>query len=374
MTGKSFFALLLAAPTGLFAQHTAKYTISGHLQRPQAGWIYLVHNSGGVDVIDSSTISNGAYRFTGSVEGNGPVALTDVRPTAAGISPNDLALIYLSPDTFNITHADTFSNTVIKGPEADAEFQRLQAALKPYTAKEMTLTTRYAEARAAGDPAAMESITREFLGIEAQIREVYGDYVKQHPHSPIALYALQAFAGDNMDAVKIQPLYDALSSADRSSAAGKALGEKLAIAGKTAIGKEAMDFTQNDTLGRPVKLSSFRGRWVLLDFWASWCGPCRAENPNLVRAYEKFHAKGFDILGVSLDRPEDKTNWLKAIHDDRLGWTQVSDLGFWNNAVAKEYGVTTIPRNFLIDPQGNIVAKNLGGEALEQKLAEIFKN
>jgi peroxiredoxin len=203
---------------------------------------------------------------------------------------------------------------------------------------------------------------------------VYGKYVKDHPLSPIALYALQVYAGDIIDAEKVQPLFDGLGSGARNSSAGKAFQGKLTIAENTEVGKDAMDFTQNDTLGHPVSLASFRGKYVLLDFWASWCGPCRAENPNVVKVYEKFHAKGFDILGVSLDRSVDKANWMKAIHDDRLTWTQVSDLGFWNNAVAREYGITSIPRNFLIDPQGKIVGKNLRGEELEKKLSEIFRD
>jgi thiol-disulfide isomerase/thioredoxin len=138
------------------------------------------------------------------------------------------------------------------------------------------------------------------------------------------------------------------------------------------VGATAMNFTQNDTAGKPVTLSAFRGKYVLVDFWASWCGPCRMENPNVVSAYAKYHPKGFDILSVSLDRAGDKDKWLKAIYADRLAWTHVSDLQFWQNAVAVQYGVGSIPQNFLIDPQGKIVAKGLRGEDLEKKLDEIF--
>ena len=186
---------------------------------------------------------------------------------------------------------------------------------------------------------------------------------------------MQIFVGDEIvDVTNVRPIFDALSDALKNSTEGKEFEEKLTIAENTEVGKDAMDFTQNDTLGHPVSLSSFRGKYVLLDFWASWCGPCRAENPNVVKAYAKFHAKGFDVLSVSLDRTVDKEKWLKAIHDDRLAWTQVSDLGFWNNAVAREYGITSIPQNFLIDPQGKIVGKNLHGEDLEKKLSEIFRD
>ena len=134
-----------------------------------------------------------------------------------------------------------------------------------------------------------------------------------------------------------------------------------------------MDFTQNDTLGNPVSLSSFKGKYVLVDFWASWCGPCRRENPNVVKTFNAYKDKPFTILSVSLDQPNAKDKWIKAIHDDNLTWTHVSDLQFWNNAVAKQYGIQAIPQNLLLDPQGKIIAKNLRSETLSEKLAEVFK-
>lgn len=139
------------------------------------------------------------------------------------------------------------------------------------------------------------------------------------------------------------------------------------------IGKEAPDFTLPDVNGNQVKLSSFRGKYVLVDFWASWCGPCRGENPNLVKAYEKFKGKNFAILGVSLDRPGQKGEWLKAIKDDKLAWTQVSDLQYWNSAVVGLYHFDGIPFNVLVDPQGKVVGEGLRGSGLESKLAEVLK-
>jgi peroxiredoxin len=134
----------------------------------------------------------------------------------------------------------------------------------------------------------------------------------------------------------------------------------------------APDFTQNDVNGVPVKLSSFRGKYVLLDFWASWCGPCREENPNVVKAYNKFKDKNFTILSVSLDKPEGRNSWLAAIKNDGLSWTQVSDLKFWSNEAATLYSITSIPSNFLIDPTGKIIGKDLRGSDLEHTLEQVL--
>ena len=139
------------------------------------------------------------------------------------------------------------------------------------------------------------------------------------------------------------------------------------------VGKEAPDFSMPDVNGKEVKLSSFRGKYVLVDFWASWCGPCRSENPNLVNAYNQFKNKNFTVLGVSLDRPGQKAKWLKAINDDKLAWTNISDLQYWNSPVVALYGFDGIPFNVLIDPQGKVIAEGLRGPGLEARLSEVLK-
>jgi peroxiredoxin len=138
------------------------------------------------------------------------------------------------------------------------------------------------------------------------------------------------------------------------------------------IGRQAPEISLPDTEGRTVKLSSFRGKYVLVDFWASWCGPCRRENPNVVDAYNQFKNKNFTVLGVSLDRPGQKENWIKAIREDKLTWTHISDLKFWQSEVVPVYQVGSIPFNVLVDPDGKIVAENLRGNALGQKLQEVL--
>ena len=139
-----------------------------------------------------------------------------------------------------------------------------------------------------------------------------------------------------------------------------------------ALGAVAPEFAEADTSGKMINLSSFRGKYVLIDFWASWCGPCRQENPNVVKAFNRYKGQKFTIIGVSLDQPNGKTKWLAAIHKDGLNWAQVSDLKYWDSKVADQYAVRGIPQNFLLDPDGKIVAKNLRGDDLEEKLEELF--
>jgi len=209
---------------------------------------------------------------------------------------------------------------------------------------------------------------------EDERAKVLSKFVIDHPSSFVSLYAIQNFSMDGSFTPNVKhsvSLFELLSTDLKNSLSGKAVYKDILIAKQTAIGSTAPDFVQRDTVDHEIKLSSFRGKYVLMDFWASWCRPCRVENPMLVKAFLKYGNKNFTILGISLDN--NRNSWLKAIHKDKLAWTQLSDLKYWKNAVALQYGIKSVPQNILIDPDGKIIGKNISPGHLDEVLAKLLR-
>jgi peroxiredoxin len=338
--------------------------------------VYMQYQNAGTNVMDSSDCINGTYSFKGKLSEAIPARIrvkyqnTSDGKFVAVKQSRDMCMVFLQPGDIKIQSTDSFSNVKVTGSAAHKDYVQLTESIKPLSAKMDDLYKEYMAA--AKDEKLQESIVAKADALEAEISQSYGNFAAKNLTSPIAIFCLESYVGMDLDPAKVEPLYLQLPEETRNSPSGKNFEKRIQSAKQTAIGSMAPEFVQEDTLSRPIALSSFRGKYLLIDFWASWCGPCRQENPTVVKAFNQFNQKGFTILGVSLDQPGAKSKWMDAIHKDGLTWTQVSDLKFWDNAAAKLYGVRGIPQNYLLDPTGKIIAKNLRGEALMKKLAEIF--
>ncbi len=289
-------------------------------------------------------------------------------------APADNLSVYIEEGTIKITAADSLKKAVVKGSDTHKDYLSIKNKIDSYDEKFAALYAKSAALRKENDTEGLREVRKEIDALNEEIKEkVYkGFIIQKGKKSPVAIYALSQYSGYAIDAEKVEPVYQLLGKSVKALPSGKLYETKIETAKRLEIGKYAIPFTQNDTADIPVTLASFKGKYVLIDFWASWCGPCRAENPNVVKAFQKYKDNDFTVLGISLDRPGQKEKWIQAIHDDELDWTHVSDLKFWDNQVAQLYDIKAIPQNLLIDRDGKIVARNIRGEELENTLSQIF--
>ncbi|WP_316837187.1 TlpA disulfide reductase family protein [Pedobacter nutrimenti] len=337
-TIKILGTIIIILMPGLLLAQSGKYTIHGEVGKLSAlAKAYLFN---GNNQPDSVLIKNGNFSFRGTIADPCRAALIiNDKGTGPRASTRNRIDFYLEPATLTVISPDSLTNAKVTGGALNADNARLTKALAEAT----------------------RGITR---------KDVYLAFIKANPNSLISLFALVDCEGLIPDVTEVAPVFDSLSESVRATKAGTAYAAYIIEMKKVAINTLAPDFTLSDTAGNAVSLHDFKGKYVLVDFWASWCHPCRAENPNVVKAYSKYKDKGLNILGVSLDRESQKAAWIKAINDDHLTWTQVCDL---SNEATKLYVVQGIPQNFLVGPDGRIIAKNLHGDELENKLAELLK-
>ncbi len=345
-------------------QQKPTFTLSGELSDATDKTIVVnVIDGSGYNVLDTLVVTEGIVNYSTSLKD--PVLLI---VSEAG-KRNSISFF---GDNIAYTINGSASNLAEATVTGGALFDLYKNATEPeieFSKYSMELRTKFNEANKAGDTAKAQSIYEEYRSEAKKIDSLKTNVIKSNPASSVSAYLVYNLYSHN----PLDELREGLAMLDSSLVSNtyySALLDRAKVLESVAVGHSAPDFTQNDAEGNPVSLSSFKGKYLLVDFWASWCGPCRGENPNVVKLYADYKDKGFDILGVSLDQK--KEAWLKAIEDDQLAWNHVSDLKGWGNEVAKLYGVSSIPHTILLDKEGKIIAKNLRGEELRAKIAELL--
>lgn len=364
---KNFINLILTALLIASCSTEPHYVINGKIEGADSVTFLLQKRDGSNLVnLDSVLARQGSFKMTGTVKYPEMVLLV-AKNTRMRTS------FYIENSKITITgKLDSLFNASITGSKTQDEYENFVDSNRVLSQRYTTIYNEYQTASQNGDTARVSELEKEADNIQKEMTELQKNFVKNNPASYVSPSILRSLSYD-MDGSELESYINALDTAVANTPIVKDLKERAEKMKAVAVGQKAPDFTLDDPDGNPVSLYSKEGsKLLLIDFWAAWCGPCRRENPNVVKVYNEFHKKGFDIFGVSLDQSKD--DWVKAIADDKLEWTQVSDLQYWNNAAAKLYAVNSIPANFLLDENGTILARNLRGEDLYTRVKEVLGN
>jgi peroxiredoxin len=327
---------------------------------------------------DTAIVMDGKFKFEGKL--NNPEMLYIKVNSVTGNLPIILenAVVSIDIDKQNIVKSE------VKGSKSHDDYVAFMEGRNKAQLDVQSLSVKLDEAKFLKDQPNIDFYTEELNKAVEHNTNFAADFVTSHPNSYVSLFIVDAQTNlRDVDLELYQNAFNSLSSELKNSEYGKNVQTKMdqvrefqEKSKRLAIGQKAPNFTAPDPNGKPVSLYDIKGKVTIIDFWAAWCGPCRRENPNVVKVYNEYHNKGLEIIGVSLDgtprQPDAKAAWLKAVEDDQLTWYHVSNLQYFNDPVAKMYDINAIPATFIIDEEGTIVAKNLRGIALEQKIAELL--
>jgi peroxiredoxin len=363
MVKKLFLGLTVGLPLFINAQQTDKGfiitgTVTGLAEKSD---VFLTDANNAADTIARAVVQSGKFILTGRV----------TEPNLYEInfgSAKKKSVMFVGNDAITVSgDVENLKNLAVTGSASQNDFMDFQNTFNPYILQLNALNQYANSAEGMTKRDSVVTVSKTLVGSILSAEDQFIQNKKSSYVSPFVLIVLSQLSDDVFG---LEKKLNSLSPTVQNSFYGKYLQQQIADKKVGAVGTDAIDFVQNDTTGKPVQLNSFRGKYVLIDFWASWCHPCRMENPNVLAAYNRFKNKNFTVLGVSLDKTREP--WVQAIKQDKLTWTHVSDLKFWNNEVAMKYHVQQIPQNMLIGPDGKIVAKNLRGEELQSKLCELL--
>jgi peroxiredoxin len=343
------------------------YTVSGHITGLPDGELYLAHGSFSTMKADTVLAKNGDFTFRG----------TTTEPCFGMLFTHDYRVkVDLFVDNSKISvqgNIDSMYDVQVQGSPVVNEFAAYNQSLLDTRKPVQVIFEKLLDADKRKDTAAVTQYQASFNAARDEqskkAQAIQINFIQKHPGSYASAWELIHYInGKTLQESK--NLFTQLNENVRESVQGKEIADRIATLDRIEVGSIAPGFEQQSVDNRTISLSSYKGKYVLLEFWASWCAPCRAESPNLKKEYQQFKDKGFDVLSVSLDN--DAGRWKDAIQKDGIPWTQVCDLKGWKNEAGVLYGINAVPANFLIDPDGKIVARDLRGEALGKYLQTLF--